>query len=56
MLRPSSLGLPSLPFNPAQVEWFYFTSYLKHWSQPKFSDALACMPQVWLRAHSPTHT
>ena len=35
------------PYPPAQVEWFYFTSYLKHWSQPKFSDALACVPQVW---------
>lgn len=29
-----------------QVEWFYFTNYVKHWSQAKFSDALGSIPQV----------
>ena len=29
-----------------QVEWFYFTSYVKHWSQDKFSVALGSIPQV----------
>ena len=28
------------------MEWFYFTNYVKHWSQPKFSDALGSVPQV----------
>ena len=29
-----------------QVEWFYFTSYVKHWTQSNFSDALGSIPQV----------
>ncbi len=30
-----------------QVHEFFFRNYLRHWSQPVFSDVLNTIPQVW---------
>eukprot|EP00798_Chlamydomonas_sp_ICE-L_P031952 gene31952-33736_t len=38
-------------FDPAmdeQVKWLYFDNYVKHWSEDKFSDAMASVPQVMM--------
>ena len=29
-----------------QVEWFFFTAYIQHWSTPLFNDALREVPQL----------
>lgn len=35
-------------WNVSQVEWYYFSHYVKHWSEPMFSDALATIPQIMI--------
>jgi len=44
-LCPTTFSLAAQEMSD-QVEWFYFTNYIRHWSQPKFSDALGSVPQV----------
>ncbi len=44
--KEGRLNQRSISISTSQVEWFYFTNYIKHWSQPRFVDAMATIPQV----------
>eukprot|EP00955_Chlamydomonas_euryale_P013335 143755-Chlamydomonas_euryale.AAC.1 len=44
--KASRLNYPFTQEMADQVEWFYFTMYAKHWSQPLFADALASIPHA----------